>query len=70
MMVITLLTFLFIYLFIYLAFTAAPRAYGSSQAGGQIGAIMDSLHHSYSNVGSKLCLRPTPQLGNAGSPTH
>ena len=37
-------------------------AYGGSQARGLIGAIVASLHYSHSNVGSKLCLQPTPQL--------
>ena len=36
-------------------------AYGNSQARGQIGAEADALNHSHSNVGSELCLRPTPQ---------
>ena len=43
-------------------FRAAPPAYGSSQARGQIGAVATSLHHSHSNAGSKLCLQHTPQL--------
>ena len=29
---------------------------------GQIRAATASLHYSHSNVGSKPCLRPTPQL--------
>ena len=37
-------------------------AYGSSQARGQAGATAADLHHSYSNLRSKLCLQPTPQL--------
>jgi len=41
---------------------AAPTAYGGSQARGLIGAVADSLHQSHSNAGSKLHLRPTPQL--------
>ena len=32
------------------------------QAKGQIVAIASSLHHSHSQAGSQLCLRPTPQL--------
>ena len=44
---------LFIYLFI---FRAAPMAYGSSQARGQIGASAARLHHSHSNMGSHLHL--------------
>ena len=41
---------------------AAPTACGGSQARGQIGAVTASLRHSHSNVRSKLCLQPTPQL--------
>ena len=37
-------------------------AYGGSQARGRIGAIAAGLHQSLSNVGSKPCLQPTPQL--------
>ena len=50
------LFFIFLFLFFCLsAFSrATPAAYGGSQARGIIGA--------YSNVGSELCLRPTPQL--------
>ena len=55
---------LFIYLFIYFclfAFSrATPMAYGGSQAKGLIGAVAAGLCHS--NVGSNLCLQPTPQL--------
>ena len=43
-------------------FRAAVTAYGGSQARGWIGAIGAGLHHSHSNAGPKLCLRPTPQL--------
>ena len=41
---------------------AAPTAYGGSQARGLIEAVAASLRQSHSNAGSKLCLRPTPQL--------
>ena len=51
------------YLFVFLAISwAAPVAYGGSQARGRIGAVATSLHHSHSNAGSELRLRPTPQL--------
>ena len=43
-------------------FRATPAAYRGSQARGLIGAIAAGLHHSHSNMGSELCLRPTPQL--------
>ena len=54
---------LFFVLFcVFLPFRATPEAYGGSQARGPVGATVASLHHSPSNWGSKLCLRPTPQL--------
>ena len=43
-------------------FRAAPVAYGSSWARGQIGAAAASLHHSHSNTRSEPCLQPTPQF--------
>ena len=46
----------------FLLFTAAPMAYGGSQAGGRIGAIATSLHHNHSKAGSEPRLQPTPQL--------
>ena len=52
---------LFIYLFQGL-FRAAPEAYRGSQARGPIRAVTADLHHSHSNMGSQLCLQPTPQL--------
>ena len=45
--------YLFIYLFIAISW-AAPVAYGSSQARGQIRAIAAGLCHSHSHVGSEL----------------
>ena len=56
------------YLFIYLCIclfaisSAAPVAYGGSQARGPIRAVATSLHQSHSNVGSEPRLQPTPQL--------
>ena len=47
---------------IIIDFRAASMAYGGSQARDQIGAAAPSLCHSYSNVGFKPRLRPTPQL--------
>ena len=41
---------------------AVPAAQGGSQARGRIRAAAASLHCSHSNVGSKPCLSPTPQL--------
>ena len=38
------------------------------QAKGQTGATATCLHHSHSNVGSKPCLCPTPQLIAMPSP--
>ena len=47
-----------------LVFRATPRAYGGgdSQARGPVGAVAAGLHHSHSNKGSELRLRPTLQL--------
>ena len=39
-----------------------PVAYGSSQARAWTGATAAGQHHSHSNVGSELRLRPTLQL--------
>ena len=46
----------------FVFFRAAPTAYGGSLARGQIRAVATGLHHSHSNAGSELHLRPTPQL--------
>ena len=40
--------------FIFCLFRAAPATHGGSQARGQIGAAAAGLHHSHSNVESKL----------------
>ena len=49
--------------FIFLSFSrAAPATYGGSQARGLISAVATCLCQSHSNSGSKLSLRPTPQL--------
>ena len=52
----------FVCLFVFCLFREAPTAYGSSQARGPIGAVAAGLHHSHSNTGSELHLRPIPQL--------
>jgi len=54
--------FSFFFFFYKNLFRAIPMAYGGSQARGQIGAVAAGLHHSHSNMGSKLHLLPTPQL--------
>ena len=54
--------------FFFLLFRAAPVAFGSSQARGQIRAIAASLHHSYSNTRSAPHLQPTPQLTDMSDP--
>ena len=41
-------------------FRAAPMAYGSSQARGQIRAVAAGLRHSHSNTGSEPQLMATP----------
>ena len=43
-------------------FRATHMAYVSSQTRGWITATAAGLHHSHSNMGSELCLWPTPQL--------
>ena len=48
------------YYYYYCLFRAVPAAYGRSQARGPIGAAAACLHHSHSNAGSELHLRPTP----------
>ena len=48
--------------FFFFLFRAAPTAYGGSQARSRIRATAAGLHHSHSNMGSELSLRPTPQL--------
>ena len=50
------------FFFHFCLFRAAAVAYRGSQARGLIGAVAARLHHSHSNVGSELHLRPTPQL--------
>ena len=55
--------FLFLFFCLFLPFLGPlPAAYGGSQARGLIGAVAAGLRQNRSNVGSKLCLRPTPQL--------
>ena len=48
--------------FFFFSFRAALAAYVSSQARGLIRATAAGLHHSHSNAGSQLHLRPIPQL--------
>ena len=56
-------TFFFFFFFFFFAFSlAAPKAYGGSQARGQIRAVAAGLCHSHSNAGSEPHPRPTPQL--------
>ena len=43
-------------------FRALPEACGGSQARGRIGAVAACLRQSYSKMGSKPHLQPTPQL--------
>ena len=56
----------FNFLFYFCLFRAAPVAYGRSQASVWIGAVASSLPPSHSNMGSELCLRPTPQPQQCG----
>ena len=53
---------LHIIVFILIFFRAPHVAYGSSQARGLIRDTAAGLHHSHSNAGSKMHLRPIPQL--------
>ena len=52
-----LLLFFFFFFFVFLR--AEPMACGNSQAKGRTGVSAASLHHSHSNVESRLHLRPT-----------
>ena len=52
----------FFFFLSFFVFRAVHMAYGGSQARGQIINMAASLHHSHSNMGSKLCLQPTLQL--------
>ena len=49
-------------------FRATLTTYGSSQSRVRIGAVAAGLHHSHSNMGSKPCLRPTPQFTGTPDP--
>ena len=57
-----LVTLFFVFYLFVLLFRATPVTYGGSQAWGQTRAAVADLHHSHSNTGPELCLRPTPQL--------
>ena len=58
-----LLLLLLLFFFLSLCLSrAAITACGDSQARGPIRAVPASLHHSHSNAGFELCLRPSPQL--------
>ena len=52
----------FTLLLLFYLFSAAPTAYGGSQARGGIRDTDAGLCHSHSNVGSEPCPQPTPQL--------
>ena len=65
--------FFLLYFILFFAFSrAAPAAHGGSQAWGPIGTAAAGLHHSHSNAGFELWLRPTLQLTAmvAPSPTE
>ena len=60
-----------IYFFFFFGLsTVTPRAYGHSQARGQIWAVASGLLYSHWNEGSELSLTYTTVQGNAGSLTH
>ena len=54
--------FFFFFFCLFAISRAAPMAYGGSQAGGQIGAIVTGLRQSHSNMGSEPRLQPILQL--------
>ena len=54
--------FILLYFCLFAFARAAPTAYRGSQARGLTGAVATGLRQSHSNAGSKLRLRPTPQL--------
>ena len=58
----SIIFYFFLFFFFFLVFTAAPMAYGNSQARGRIRAVAASLFHSHSNVGSQPRMKLTPQL--------
>ena len=51
----------FVFVFVFCLFRAALVAYRVPRLGVE-GASAAGLHHSHSNAGSELRLRPTPQL--------
>ena len=46
---------------VFCLFRTQPVACGGSQARGRIGAAPAGLHHSHSNMGSKMHMQPTSQ---------
>ena len=50
------------FFFFFGLFRAGPTAYGSSQARGQIRAVVAGLHRSHFNTRSESRLQTTPQL--------
>ena len=57
-------------LFFFFCFQGHTKAYGSSQARGQIRAASARLRHSHSNTRSETCLQPTPELTPDPQPTE
>ena len=53
---------LFFFFSFLLLFRAVPKAYGSSQVRGRIGAVASCIYHSHINARFKPSLRQTPQL--------
>ena len=60
-LVLSFLFFLFFFFFFW-CFRAAPMAFGSLQARGQIRATVAGLHRCHSNARSEPCLKPRPKL--------
>ena len=57
-----LLFIYFLFFGLFCLYRAAPRARGGSQARGLTGATAAGLRQSHSNIRSKPCLQPKPQL--------
>jgi len=54
--------------FFFLLLRVTPVAYRGSQARGPTGTVATGLHQNRSNVGSELCLQPTPQFTAMSDP--
>ena len=62
MVVVVVVGFFFFFFCLFVFLRASSVACGVPRLGVGIGAVVASLHHSHSSVGSELHLRPTTQL--------